>query len=258
MRTSALRATVHATARATAPTHHLALARDVLAGLSGAHKSIPGKWLHDARGAELLRALGRVPEHYAARSERLILQNCAVQMAELAGTGAARRPLVFIPGSRFGWLAPQEASALLAHVAASHGADVLLAVATDATQDAALLLAAYDDALGVAAAFNRNLLARLNRELGADFDIAAFRHEARVAPWPRRVELHLVSEREQTVRLLGRSVHFAAGESLHTASAHQYGLLQFQSLAEHAGWAPCQMWMDGRSSVAVHVFERSG
>lgn len=171
--------------------------------------------------------------------------------------GAGRR-VVFFPGSTIGNFAPDDAVNLLARVGRAAGDDALLVIGADGTQDPALLLPAYDDALGVTAQFNLNLLARANRELGADFDLAAFGHEARWDAERRRVEMHLVSLREQRVTVLGRSFDVARHETIHTENSYKHGMLRLQALAGRAGWSQRQLWADGPTRYAVHVFGRDG
>ena len=173
----------------------------------------------------------------------------------LPPAGVGRR-LVFFPGSTIGNFAPDEAVALLQRIGRAAGEHALLVVGADATQDPAVLLAAYDDAQGVTAEFNRNLLVRINRELRADFDLAAFRHEARHDAALRRVEMHLVSLRAQSVQVLGRRFHFEAGESIHTENSYKHGVLHLQRLASRAGWSQRAVWMDADARFALHAFER--
>ena len=142
----------------------------------------------------------------------------------------AERPrLGFFPGSTIGNFRPAEARALLRSMAAALGSGGRLVIGVDLRKGSAALLPAYDDAAGVTAAFNKNLLARANRELGADFDLDGFRHEARFNGAESRVEMHLVSERAQTVRLLGRSFAFRPGETIHTENSHKYTIEAFQA-----------------------------
>ncbi|HZX33391.1 MAG TPA: L-histidine N(alpha)-methyltransferase [Rhodocyclaceae bacterium] len=168
----------------------------------------------------------------------------------------ACRHLAFFPGSTIGNLDSTEARDFLARLAGSLGPEAWMLVGVDTTRDPAALLPAYDDPGGVTAAFNLNLLARLNRELGGDFDLAAFRHEARYNPLHGRVEMHLVSERSQRVRLLGKTFRFAAGESLHTENSHKYPVADFQALAKSAGWHPVQCWTDGDDRFSIHLLGR--
>jgi uncharacterized SAM-dependent methyltransferase len=163
---------------------------------------------------------------------------------------------VFFPGSTIGNFVPEAAVGLLERIGSAVGHGALLVVGADATHDPALLIPAYDDAQGVTAAFDKNLLARINRELEGSFSLSAFRHEARWDPHHQRVEMHLVSEYTQRVGVLGHTFRFAAGESLHTENSYKYGIVKFQALAQRAGWAQRQLWMDARSRFALHVLER--
>jgi uncharacterized SAM-dependent methyltransferase len=129
-----------------------------------------------------------------------------------------------------------------------------LLIGVDLEKDRRVLEAAYDDPAGVTAAFNRNLLVRINRELGADFDPVAFRHRASVRSDPGRVELHLVSERQQSVRVAGERFRFAAGEAIHTENSHKYTVAGFQALAAEAGFRPVRVWTDERGWFSVQLF----
>jgi uncharacterized SAM-dependent methyltransferase len=108
------------------------------------------------------------------------------------------------------------------------------------------------------AAVDIGVLERIDRELGGDFDVDAFDREARFDPARERVEIHLVSRREQRVQVLGRAFALARGESIHVRTAHGYSLLRFEALAEGAGWTPSQRWTDPRACHALHVLERAG
>ena len=165
---------------------------------------------------------------------------------------ASRPRLGFFPGSTIGNFRPGEAKALLCVMADALGPGGRLIIGVDLRKATAKLLPAYDDAAGVTAAFNKNLLARANRELGADFDLDGFRHEARFNGAESRIEMHLVSERAQTVRLLGRSFAFRPGESIHTENSHKYTVDAFQALAREACWAPCRVWTDAAGLFSVH------
>jgi len=172
-----------------------------------------------------------------------------------AEAAAGERRVVFFPGSTIGNLAPDEAVDLLRRLARLARTGGLLVLGADATQDPALLLPAYADAQGVTAAFNKNLLVRMNRELAADFDVDSFRHEARFDSHQHRVEMHLVSRREQWVQVAGERFHFDPDESIHTENSYKYGLLRIQSMARSAGWTQRQMWTDAHARFGVHVFE---
>lgn len=182
-------------------------------------------------------------------------------LPELAFLGAdaadAGRRVVFFPGSTIGNFTPEAAVALLRRIRRWAGPDAVLIVGADSTQDPAVLIPAYDDPEGVTAEFNLNLLVRINRELMADFNLDAFRHEARFDAQSRRVEMHLVSCRAQHVQVRGRRFEFGAGESIHTESSYKYSLHAFQQLAARAGWVHLQRWIDGQARVAVHVLQPS-
>jgi uncharacterized SAM-dependent methyltransferase len=125
----------------------------------------------------------------------------------------------------------------------------------DLVKDIAVLQAAYDDAAGVTAAFNLNLLARLNREASADFDLSCFRHEARWNTVANRIEMHLVARQAQSVRLANHVFRFAAGESIHTESSHKYRPEHLRALAEAAGWQATTMWTDPGGKFSVWLLE---
>jgi dimethylhistidine N-methyltransferase len=163
---------------------------------------------------------------------------------------AARRA-VFFPGSTIGNFTPGEAESFLKHVGHVCGRGGALLVGVDLVKDSKTLERAYDDSRGVTARFNLNLLARINRELGADFDLASFRHRAVYARAFGRVEMHLVSERPQPVRVAGSRFAFAAGEAVLTECSYKWGLGQFEQLARGAGWRVVRVWTDPRRQFSV-------
>ena len=163
--------------------------------------------------------------------------------------------LGFFPGSTIGNFTPPEAVAFLRRARASLGEGARLLLGADLVKEAAVLRAAYDDAAGVTAAFNRNLLTRLNREAGADFDLELFRHEARWNPAASRIEMHLVAGRACTVRIAGHRFHFAEGESIHTESSHKYRPEPLRALAEAAGWQAAAMWTDPAGLFSVWLLQ---
>jgi len=161
--------------------------------------------------------------------------------------------VAFFPGSSIGNFDPEGAVGFLAAVAELVGPGGFLLIGADRKKDKAILDAAYDDAAGVTAAFNLNLLERMNRELGADFDLAAWRHRAFYNEAQGRIEMHLVSLRPQTVRVAGESFTFDAGETIHTENSYKYGIEEFQGLAARAGFEPAAVWTDARGRFAVHL-----
>ncbi len=160
--------------------------------------------------------------------------------------------LYFYPGSSIGNFTPDEAVALLSPLATTGSA---LLIGVDLLKDEAVLEAAYDDPLGVTAAFNRNLLVRMNRELAGDFDLSRFRHLARFDRTEGRIEMHLESDTAQDVKVAGRVFHFGAGERLHTESSYKYRLDDFTALALEAGWHHRACWTDPDGWFAELYFE---
>ena len=139
--------------------------------------------------------------------------------------------------------------------AARLGRESWFLVGVDLRKDPAILLPAYDDAQGVTAAFNRNLLVRLNREAGADFDLDAFAHRAEWNDDASRIEMHLVSLRDQLVRVAGEAIRFARGETIHTENSYKYAPEQFAELAEQAGWHSAELWTDPARLFSLHLLE---
>ncbi len=158
----------------------------------------------------------------------------------------------FFPGSTLGNLEAPEARALLRRVRAWPKVAAFV-LGIDLVKDPQVLLRAYDDAQGVTAAFNRNVLHRLNREAGADFDVDAFRHEARWNADKSRIEMHLVSRWKQQVRLGADVIDFADGESIHTESSHKYTPELLKKLAADTGWHVAELLTDEDAFFAVAV-----
>lgn len=158
----------------------------------------------------------------------------------------------FFPGSSIGNFDPDEARAFLKRVARVLGPGGRLLIGVDLKKERAVLDAAYNDAQGVTAAFNLNLLTRLNRELGADFEVDAFRHRAFYDEEAGRIEMHLVSRGNQRVRVAGQVFDFRLGESIHTENSYKYGIEDFQRLARSAGFVSEQVWTDADGLFSVH------
>jgi len=162
------------------------------------------------------------------------------------------RRLVYYPGSSIGNFSPDEAAALLARFHQLAGSAGQLLIGFDLKKDPEKLHRAYNDAAGVTAAFNLNLLERLNRELGADFGLARFRHYAFYNPPAGRIEMHLVSLAEQTMTVSGQRFHFALGEAIHTENSYKYRCDEFSSIAASAGWRLAGEWE--KSGFAVQLY----
>jgi dimethylhistidine N-methyltransferase len=154
------------------------------------------------------------------------------------------RRVAFFPGSTIGNFHPAEAAAFLTRMRRTVGPGGAVILGVDRRKDVAVLDAAYDDAAGVTAEFNRNVLRRLNRDLGSDFDLSAFRHEAFFNDEASRVEMHLVSQREQTVHVDNRTIRFAKGETIWTESSYKYDEDRLNELAAAAGLQVTRLWTD--------------
>jgi uncharacterized SAM-dependent methyltransferase len=163
--------------------------------------------------------------------------------------------LGFFPGSTIGNLQPDEAIGFLAAWAERLGPGAAMVVGVDLRKDPAILEPAYDDAQGVTAEFSRNLLVRANRELGADFDVAAFAHRARYDVAHGRIEINLESLKRQTVHIGKVAIPFEAGERIHTEDSYKYSIDGFRGIARAAGFRPAAVWTDPDRLFSVHWLE---
>jgi dimethylhistidine N-methyltransferase len=173
----------------------------------------------------------------------------------LPRTNAGGRRLGFFPGSTIGNLQPDEALAFLADWAARLGPDAAMVIGVDLRKSAQILERAYDDAQGVTAAFTKNVLARANQELGADFDLALFAHRAHYDADRGRIEIHLESLADQTVRVLGHSFTLKTGERIHVEDSCKYSIAGFRDLARAAGFIPAAVWTDPAQLFSVHYLQ---
>ncbi len=169
----------------------------------------------------------------------------------LPATVSADRRLFFYPGSSLGNFAPPDALRLLRDVRGHCGEDGALLIGIDLVKDEAVLNAAYDDELGVTAAFNLNLLRHINRLIGSDFQPRDWRHEARYNSACSRIEMHLAARRDLVVNWPGGSRRFGAGERVHTENSHKYRLDEFSGLLKSAGFGGVSTWTDSQSWFAV-------
>jgi dimethylhistidine N-methyltransferase len=163
----------------------------------------------------------------------------------------------FFPGSTLGNFEPHEACAFLRSAREILGQGAQMVIGVDLEKDERVLYHAYNDATGVTARFNLNVLVRINHELGGNFDLSGFTHRAIYNRERHRIEMHLISKKAQTVRVLGRSFSFRAGESIHTESSYKYSLERFTALARGSGWTPLESWTDTESMFSVHVLVAS-
>ncbi len=295
----------------------------VRAGLAQRRKSIPCRFLYDARGSALFEAICELPEYYLTRTETAILEDSAGEIAALMGphcqlvefgSGASRkvrrllraleapaayiaidisreqlraaaealaadfpgletiavcadytrpldielptalgRRLGFFPGSTIGNFTPLEATDFLRGTRHIVGRDGVMLVGVDLKKDEAVLDAAYNDAQGITAAFSLNLLQRMNRELGGDFDLARFAHDAFYDRVEGRIEIYIKSLADQIVTVAGRAVRFAQGERIHIEDSCKYSIDEFRALAARAGYRPWRVWTDRKQYFSIHL-----
>ncbi|HSO37348.1 MAG TPA: L-histidine N(alpha)-methyltransferase [Labilithrix sp.] len=230
----------------------------------GAGSSTKTRLLLEALGPE--RCVEYVPvdisrEHLAHAAAQLRAEYPWLKVAPAAADFSVDLPMppaeegvrnvIYFPGSTIGNFDPLEAQRLLARFRRAAGSGGVVVLGVDLKKDPNRLHAAYNDAQGVTAAFNRNLLVRMNRELGATFDLAAFAHYAFYEPVHGRIEMHLVSLRRQTVTLGGRDFRFTEGESIRTECSYKYDLPGAELLARAAGLHLLDAWLDDERRFAV-------
>lgn len=300
---------------------------DVLAGLAMPQKTIPPKYLYDAKGSSLFDQICDLDEYYLTRAEVGLLKRHANEMAMLLGSrclliefgsgsslksrvllnalkspaaympidisraallqsanelasdfpslnisavcadftvpltlpdrlcsGASRR-VGFFPGSTIGNFDPPDALRLLKRIGALLRPKGRLLIGIDLLKSPTLLEPAYNDAKHVTAAFNLNLLHRINRELDANFKVASFRHFACFNPAKSRVEMHLESLIRQEVEVAGHVFHFESGETIHTESSYKYSHEVFTDMANAAGYAVALAWVSPSPLFAIYCLE---
>lgn len=204
----------------------------------------------DISGSALSEAAGAIRADYPQLAVAP-LQDDFTRALQLPAEAAGRPVVGFFPGSTIGNFTPDEAEAFLAGARRLLGEGAAFLVGIDLKKDRATLEAAYDDALGVTAAFNRNLLVRINRELEGDFDLDAFAHRAVWNEAESRVEMHLMSLRDQAVTVAGERFRFAAGETLHTENSYKFTVEGFGGLAARAGWRLERWWASAHPAFAM-------
>lgn len=206
----------------------------------------------DVSAAALTEARRRLARRFPSLDVRPLLGDFSQPIrfgADLQG----RPKMGFFPGSTIGNLTPEDAVGLLRSFAAQLAPEGRLIVGVDLKKDARTLVAAYADRAGVTAAFNLNLIARINRELAAAIEPGTFRHEALYNARRGRIEMHLVSTVAQEVCILGRRFRFRAGESIHTENSYKYAIDEFQEISRAAGWRPMHVWTDAARQYSVHA-----
>lgn len=178
----------------------------------------------------------------------------SVELAVPAASGD-ERTVIYFPGSTLGNFDPEDAKRLLARFARAAGMGGSVLVGIDLKKDPQLLHAAYNDAQGVTAAFNKNVLRRMNDELGADVDLDAFHHYAFYAPNEGRIEMHLVSARSQTLHVGSHAFELGAGESICTERSYKYDVAGAAEVANAVGLRLRRTWLDAAERFAVLLFD---
>lgn len=300
-------------------------AREAVAGLGTRPRSLPCKYLYDARGSELFESICRTPEYYVTRADLALHDAHLPEIASLIGADAhviefgsgagvktrrllaslntpraytpieisaaaltqstralsadfpdieivpvqadytrpiddaalrldppAERRIVYFPGSTISNFEHAEAAVFLERMGRMAGPDGAVLIGVDLLKDRATLLAAYDDAEGVTAAFNLNLLERMQRELDAGLDPDAFDHQARYNDELARIEMHLVARRPTKIAIGKHEFALERGESIHTESSHKYSIESFRELASRAGLRSDRTWLDPDGLFSMH------
>lgn len=205
----------------------------------------------DISGDYLLQVADQLQSRYPDIDVLPIPADFTQPLDERLLVGTPSRRVVYFPGSTIGNFTISEAARLLQQMANLAGPGGSILIGIDLVKETNVLEAAYNDASGVTAAFNLNLLQRINAELDGNFDLDQFRHEAIWNENSSRIEMHLISECEQTVTIADREFEFATGESIHTENSHKYRLDQFTELAREAGIRIDCLWCDEREWFAV-------
>ncbi|KQP02107.1 dimethylhistidine N-methyltransferase [Pseudorhodoferax sp. Leaf265] len=205
----------------------------------------------DISGEHLAQAAEQLRADYPGLAVHPVAADYTQPLQLPAGPRKAGMRLGFFPGSTIGNFDPEQALRFLRMAARVLRGGALL-LGADLVKDPAVLHAAYNDEAGVTAAFNLNLLARANRELGTDFELDGFAHGAFYNSPRRRIEMHLVSRRAQCVRLDDRTYRFAEGETLHTENSHKFSVDSLRALAAEAGFAAGPVWTDPNRLFSLH------
>lgn len=212
----------------------------------------PARYLPiDISAEHLAHSAYALRRDYPALDVQPVAADYTQRMLLPAPPPSAGRRIGFFPGSTLGNFAPEEALRFLTMAAQVLGGGALL-LGADLVKDPAVLHAAYNDAQGVTAAFNLNLLARANRELGARFALEKFAHYAFYNAPEQRIEMHLVSRAHQRVTLCGEHFEIAEGESLHTENSYKFTVEGLRALAQRAGFRPGPVWTDRERLFSVH------
>jgi L-histidine N-alpha-methyltransferase len=222
--------------------------------LIGALGKIPAYIPIDIAAESLNEAAGWLSEQHPGLNILPLIADFTKTRA-LPQIARRRKKAGFFSGSTIGNLTHNEARAFLANAARLLGKGSVFLVGVDLKKPLSILIPAYNDAKGVTAAFNLNLLARINRELGGDIDLTRFAHDAVYNEKDGRIEMYLVSLARQSVHVLGRSFTFTEGERIHTENSHKYTVAEFQALAGASGWQPVKAWTDPDRLFSLHLLQ---
>jgi dimethylhistidine N-methyltransferase len=208
----------------------------------------------DISSAYVLASAARIDADYPDVIVKPVIADFSQSFLLPPLTQGARRRVGFFPGSTIGNFTPEATLRFLRDAARLFRGGGLL-VGVDLVKDPAVLHAAYNDSVGLTAAFNKNLLARANRELGAGFDLSRFHHHACYNPLLQRVEMYLISTARQQAKIAEHVVSFAEGEAIHTENSHKMTIEGFRSLAVKAGFSPRAVWSDDQRLFSLHWLE---
>lgn len=214
-----------------------------------------GYWPIEISEAALRHSCSRLRQEFPSLHLRPVLADFSQPVDLPLASQSGRARLVFFPGSTLGNFSPGDARQLLASTSRLVGPGGFLVLGADRRKHPARLHAAYNDAAGVTAEFNLNLLRRINRELDADFQVERFAHYAFFEPRHGRIEMHLVSLADQVVEVAGEAIPFAAGESIRTEYSHKYTLQDLEALADSAGFHIQASWTDPAGDFFVQVWQ---
>ncbi|MFC1989968.1 L-histidine N(alpha)-methyltransferase [Chloroflexota bacterium] len=209
----------------------------------------------DISQEQLLNVTGEVAADYPDLELLPVCADYTNSFKIPAAIGKYNRTVVYFPGSTIGNFHPVMARQFLEHIAQVCGTDGALLIGVDLKKDPTVLHSAYNDAQGVTSAFNLNLLKRINRELGSDFQVDSFRHYAFYNPTEGRIEMHLISMKEQGVNLNGETIYFKEGETIWTESSYKYTLEEFEEIANATGFRVRRTWTDERQWFSVQYLE---
>jgi len=220
------------------------------------HVAMPATYVPvDIAREHLLDAAGALARDYP---ELHVIPVCADFTSDFElphALSSSGKRVVYFPGSTIGNFEPESARALLARMRRIIGARGAALIGVDLRKDPRVLRRAYNDQAGVTAEFNLNALRHLNRELGADFNLDAFDHAAVWVEDMSRIEMHLISKRDQLVQIGDESVRIRRGEHLHTESCHKYTLVSFEALAAQARLRVTRVWTDPQQLFSVQLLE---